>query len=136
MANKVYPLWMKKVVEGNGPFWAGALWKAVLVDVSYVYDDAHEFLSSIAGGDRVATSAVLSSVAVLADGVINADPAEFAAFTGADAPSLVVYHDTVGADSLKELALFFDDLTGLPVHPANVPVTMNWNTGADKIARL
>lgn len=137
MANGAYAKSIKKMVDGTGLSWSGTLWRCVLVDATYTVDLAtHAFLSDIALGKRVATSAALTNVAVLDDGIFNADSALFSAVSGATAPYLVIYRDTVGLDSVKELLLYFDTLGGLPVTPNGTNVTQNWSTGADKIFKI
>jgi hypothetical protein len=137
MSNGVYAKSMKKLVDGPGLSWSGALWKVVLVDATYTVNLATDsFLSDIASGKRVATSAALTNLAVLDDGVLDADDAAFTAVSGSTAPYAVVYKDTAGADTLKELLLYFDTLSGLPITPNGTNVTLTWANDADRIAHL
>jgi hypothetical protein len=137
MANGAYGKSIKKMVDGTGLAWTGALWKCVLVDATYTVDLVnHDFLDDITVGKRVATSAALTTLAVADDGIFNADPAVFTAVTGASAPYLVIYKDTAGADSVKELFLYFDTLSGLPVTPNGTNVTITWATDANKIFHI
>ena len=137
MANGAYAKSIKKMVDGTALQWTGTLWKCVLVDATYTVNLATDaFLSDILVGKRVATSAALTTVADADDGIFNADPVVFTAVSGSAAPYLVVYRDTAGADTVKELLLYFDTLSGLPVTPNGTNVTVNWSTGTDKIFHI
>lgn len=136
MANAAYMKGIKRLLNGSGLVWGTGNWKCVLVDATYVVDlAAHEFLSDILVGKRVATSANMTTLSVADDGIFSADPAVFMSVTGASAPLLVVYHDTAAA-ATSELLLYFDTLSGLPITPNGTNVTINWSTGADKLFHI
>ena len=135
MSNGVYGKTVKKMLDGTALQWTGT-WKCVLVDATYTVALATDaFLSDIAAGKRVATSAALTTLAVADDGIFSADAAAFTAVTGATATQLVVYHDT-GVAATSELLIYFDTLSGLPITPNSTNVNINWSTGADKMLHL
>lgn len=83
MADHVYPMITEALARG---LISGGLEQTpvvlVLVDASYTYDAAHEFLASVASGSRVATSMALRAK-TFAAGVFVARKAVLMAVTGA-----------------------------------------------------
>lgn len=76
---------------------------AVLLDDGYTFDEAHEFLSDISGGDRIATSPALTGKSVGDDGEVFADPTTFAAVAdGSTVSAWAVYLDG-GSDAARRL---------------------------------
>lgn len=137
MANGAYAKTIKNICNGTGPFWTGSLWKVALVKTAYVVNLAtHEFLSDVGAANIVATSAALTGVTVLDDGVFDANPALYTAPSGTTCSYEIVYNDVAGADTVKPILLYFDTLSGLPALPNGTNITQNWNTGADKLFRI
>lgn len=112
--------------------------KAVLVDTAlYTVNLAtHRFLSDIASGARVATSANLASKTVT-DGIADAADFVFPLATGASYEALVIYKDT-GTASTSRLIAWIDTATGnLPGTPNGQDINVAWdNTAATKIFKL
>lgn len=134
MANALYDLGRQAFLEGSIAYLTDNI-KAVLVSSGYTPATAtHQFLSDIPGGSRVATSGNLASKTSSA-GVANAASVTFSAVTGAQCLYLVLYKDT-GTATTSPLIAIFDTATGLPVTPSGGDITINWDTGANKIFKL
>lgn len=135
MANAMYDKGRQKFLEG-GIAWLSDNIKCVLVDTAdYAVNLAtHEFLSDIAAGGRVATSANFASKTSTA-GVADAADIVFSAVTGDPSEALVVYKDTTVATT-SPLICYIDTATGLPVTPNGGDITITWDNGANKIFKL
>jgi hypothetical protein len=82
--------------------------KLVLVDETYVYSEAHQFLSSISAGDRIATSGNLTGKSSPA-GVLFADPVTFTGLTTAKTvQGYAIYKDT-GSAATSPLIVWADE---------------------------
>jgi hypothetical protein len=112
--------------------------KAVLVRTDgghYTVDlAAHQFLSDIAGGDRISTSGNLTTKTILA-GVFDADDVTFTAVTGAQVGAIVLYKDT-GTAGTSPLIAYIDTVTGFPYTPSGADATIVWPSGSTKIFKL
>jgi hypothetical protein len=135
MANALYDKGRQKFLDADID-WSSDNIKAVLVDTGAytVALSTHEFLSDIAGGARIATSANLSSKTSTA-GVANAANVTFTAVTGAQSEALVLYKDT-GSAATSPLIAYIDTATGLPVLPNGGDISITWDTGTNKIFKL
>jgi hypothetical protein len=111
--------------------------KAVLIDTALytVAIDVDEFLASVPAGARVGTPQTLANKANVL-GVLDADNVAFGAVTGPTLEALVLYKDT-GVEGTSRLLLYIDTATGLPtVALSTIPVSVAWDDGATKIAKL
>lgn len=107
--------------------------KVVLVDegTDTPVPATDQFLSDIAAGARVATSANLSGKSVTG-GVFDAADPTVSAVTGASVESLVLFKDTTVA-ATSPLIVYINVATGLPFTPSGGDVTIQWDNGASKI---
>lgn len=110
---------------GNGAYTSGGF---------VVKIGTHEFLSDVPAGARVATSGNLASKTAT-DGVADAADVTFSAVTGDQSEALVIYKDT-GVAGTSPLIAYIDAATGLPVTPNGGDITVQWDSGANKIFRL
>jgi hypothetical protein len=135
LANRFYPKGLQHFAQGDIN-WNSDTIKVLLVNAtSYTPNfTTDEFKSDIPGGAIVATSAALASKTTTA-GVLNAANVTFSAVSGSQVSYVIVFKDT-GAGSTSDLILNFDTGTGLPVTPNGGDITVNWDTGANKIAAL
>lgn len=135
MTNLVYDLGREEALSG-GLGWDTNNIKAVLVDTAlYTINAAtDEFLSDIAVGARIATSANLTSKTITA-GVADAADVTFSAVTGASVEAIVCYIDT-GSAATSRLICYIDSATNLPVTPNGGDITVEWDSGANKIFKL
>ena len=119
MANAIYPKY-KQAAMSNGANHdlIGGNVKVVLVDLAdYSYSAAHEFLSSVPAGARVATSPNLASKTAT-DGAFDSANPTFSTVTGDQSEALIIYIDT-GVEATSRLVAFQDTgVTGLPVTPS------------------
>jgi hypothetical protein len=112
--------------------------KAVLVDhgtdTPVIATD--QFLSDIAAGARVATSANFTTKTTTA-GVFDADDITFTAVSGATVESLVIYQDT-GVAATSRLIAYIDTLGvgTFPITPNGGDISFVWDNGANKIFKL
>ena len=125
MANAVYPKYLVACMSGAGPDLAGATVKALLVDgADYTYSAAHEFLSDVPAGARVATSAALTgkTIGVVGVGVFDFDDFAFASVSGDGSEAIILLVDT-GVEGTSRLLSFHD---GFAVTPSgtNINVTV------------
>lgn len=132
MANVLYDKGREKFLRGEISWNADDI-KAVLVS-EYVFGAAHEFLSSIVVGNRVATSANLDSKTTIA-GVADAADVTYSAVTGDPVSAVVLYKDTADP-ATSPLIAYIDDATGIPVTPNGGDITIEWDDGPNRIFKL
>ncbi len=134
MANTLYPLARQGFLDADID-WSAHDIKGVLVDTgAYTYSAAHQYLSDIAGGARIATSGNLASKTSTL-GVADAADLTFSAVTGTTIEALVLYRDT-GVAGTSQLIAYIDTATGLPVTPSGGDIVITWDNGANKIFAL
>lgn len=126
MANALYPKY-KEVILGAGLNLTSLNLKVVLVDTgAYTYSAAHQFLSDIAVGARIATSGNLASKTVT-NGTFDAADITITAVSGTTVEALVIYNDTGTASTSNLIAYMDTGVTGLPFTPNGGDVTITWN---------
>lgn len=128
MSNVVYPLARRECLRG-GLSLTSVTVKAVLVDTGqYTYSAAHEFLSDIISGARVATSGALTSKSDTSPGggVFDADDVTYTGLSGLSAEAIVLYIDT-GSAATSRLLAYIDSAAGLPITPSGGDFTIRWN---------
>lgn len=128
MANAIYPKYKEAVISGgsNVNLSTGNV-KALLVDAAdYTYSAAHEFLSDVPSGGRVAQSGNLGSKTVAA-GLFDAADDAFASVTGDQSEIVIIFIDTGVAGTSRLVAYFDTGITGMPVTPngGNINVLFN-----------
>lgn len=128
--NVIYPLALRECLR-SGLSWTSANIRAVLVDTSqYSYSAAHEFLSSVPAGARVAVSSNLSGKTDVG-GVADADDVTFSALTGTGGTgdtieALILYIHT-GTEGTSRLIAYIDTAVGLPIYPTGGDHVIRWN---------
>lgn len=121
----------------TGLAWLTADIRIILVDSGYIYAEAHEFLTSVAAGTRVATSSALTGKTVT-NGVADASDVVFVGLTGDDVAGIVIYEHT-GVEATSPLILFYDrTATGsiIDYTPSGVDTTVRWNNGSTKMFKV
>lgn len=132
MANTSYPKGMEKLLSGQINIPTDAL-KAALLPAAYTYSASHEFLSQL--GARVGTDQALTNTTVTG-GVLDADDLDFGVRPpGDNLKAIAIYKDT-GNASTSPVLLYIDQATGLPMATNGGAVTIPWDNGVKKIARL
>ncbi len=135
MANALYD-------RGRQGFLAGEIdWDAndiriILIDEA---DDTidlalDEDLADRVAGARVATSSALGSKTTTA-GVSDAADVTLSSVTGDVSESVDIYQHT-GTESTSLMIANIDTATGLPVTPNGGNITVQWDSGANKIFKL
>jgi hypothetical protein len=135
MSNALYGLAKKKFLDADIDLLVDNL-KVVLVDTAaYTVNlTTDEFLSNIAGGARIATSANLAGKSTTL-GVFDATDVTFTAVSGASCEAYVIYKDT-GVEATSPLIAYFDTATGLPITPNGADIDLTFDNGANKIFAL
>jgi len=135
MANSLYTKAKQKLLDGTIDLDSHDI-KAVLVDgADYTPNLAtDDELADIPSGARVATSGALQSCSVT-DGVFDAADITITAVSGDQFEYLVLYKHT-GTESTSRLILLIDSATGLPCTPNGSDITIQWDSGANKIFKL
>lgn len=111
--------------------------RAILVDTgTYTVNLAtHDFLDDIGSGARIAVSSALASKTVTA-GVADAADVTFTSVTGASVEAIVIYKHT-GTDSTSRLICYIDTASsGLPVTPNGGDITVQFDSGSNRIFKL
>jgi hypothetical protein len=134
MANALYGTGRNAFLLGDVD-WVNDAITAVLVDTATysVSIDVDDFLDDIPVGERVATQALASMSGAL--GVADAADTVFSAVTGDPVEAVVIYKDT-GSAATSQLLVYIDSATGLPVTPNGGNITVQWDSGANKIFKL
>lgn len=109
--------------------------RAILIDTAlYTVDLAtHDFLDDVAAGARVATVALTGEA--VSGATFDANDAVFTSVSGATVEAVILYKHT-GVESTSRLIAYIDTATGLPVTPNGADITVQWDSGANKIFTL
>ena len=133
MANKIYPKYKKALLNGSsGVDLLANNVKVIVVNTAgagtlYAYDDAHEYLSHVPAGARIATSPNLASKTVSDLAVFDSADPTLPAVTGAQSEALIGYIDT-GVEGTSRLVWYQDTgITGIPITPdgSDIRVTVD-----------
>ena len=135
MANALFDKGRESFLKGEIS-WATDNIKVVCVDSQEYTPDlaAHQFLSDIPAGGRVATSGNLAGKTTAA-GVADADDVTIVGITGDQFEYIAIYQDTGNAATSRLIALL-DTATGLAFTPSGGDLIIQWNNGANKIFKL
>lgn len=134
MANALYDIGRNSFLLADID-WLVDAFDVVLVDTgAYTLDLVnHDFLDDIPVGARIATANLAGMSA--AAGVADATDTVFSAVTGVTIEAVVIIKDT-GAAATSDLIVWIDTATGLPVTPNGGDITVQWDSGANKIFKL
>lgn len=135
MANALFDKARQRFLEGQFN-WNTDTIKAVLVDTGTYSPNlsAHEFLSDVSTGARIATSGAFTGKTT-AGGAADANDITFTSVTGASIEAIMLYKDT-GTDATSPLIAYIDTATGLPITPNGGDIIVTWDNGANRIFRL
>lgn len=129
MANTVYPKalegFLKKqidIVNDNV--------KAMLVDSTYSYSAAHQFVSDVLAGSIIQRGGNLGTKTEVSGVVDAADLTFTAVVTGKTVAAVIIYDDTPATDAAKQLLAFIDhdasaNVIALPTNGGDI--TAQWN---------
>jgi len=135
MANALYDLGREGFLGGDIDWDANDI-RLILIDeaddtIDLAVDD---FLDDRAAAARVATSGAFASKTKTA-GVADAADVTLSAVTGDVSESIDIYKHT-GVEGTSNLIANIDTATGLPVTPNGGDITVQWDSGANKIFKL
>lgn len=133
MANSLYNSAQAAFARGQIS-WETDSFVVLLMRSGYVYSAAHTTRADLTSS-AIAGELVLPATAVV-DGALDADDVVFAAVpSGAAIASVVIAKGTIG-DNADPLVFYIDQGVGLPLIPDGSDVTLVWDPGANRIARL
>lgn len=134
MANALYDTGRNAFLRGDLS-WNSNTFKVVLLSSSYTANlSTHQYLSSIPGGARVATSSALTTLLPGA-GVADASDITFTSVTGSQVTQFVIYRDT-GVEATSQLVALFDTAINLPITPNGGDITLTWSNDSNRIFKL
>lgn len=135
MANALYDLGREAFLNGDID-WTTDNIRVVLGDsAAYTVNLAtHDFLDDVPGGARIAVSGNLASKTSSA-GVADAADVTLSAVTGAVCEFIIIYQHT-GTDATSRLIAYIDSATNLPITPNGGDITIQWDSGANRIFKL
>jgi len=134
MSNTLYDPGRDKFLNGDIDYTNDTI-KVYLIDLAdYTFSAAHEFLSSVAAGGRVANAALAGKST--SAGVADANDTVLSSVTGDPCEALILVKDT-GNEATSPLIGYIDTAAaGLPVTPNGGDITITWDNGANKIFKL
>lgn len=134
MANALYDKGRQKFLEGSIA-WLSDTIKLLLATSGYSRNlSTDEFHADVSGGAIVTTSSAFGSKTSTA-GVADAADVTLTAVTGSTATQIVIFKDT-GVSATSPLIANIDTATNLPVTPNGGDITIQWDSGANKIFKL
>lgn len=131
MANALYTKGKEGILDETIGLSSGTI-KAALLR-SYTFSDSHEDIADVTGaGATVVATATIGSK-TFTSGVFDADDVTWTAVAnGAACDNFVVYQDGA-TDADRRLIMFVDSYTNLPVTPNGGDITIEWDSGSNKI---
>jgi hypothetical protein len=134
MANALYDTGRNAFLRGDLS-WNSHTFKVVLLSSSYTVNlTSHQYLTSIPGGARVATSSALTT-SLPGAGVADASDITFTSVTGSEVTQFVVYRDT-GTEATSQLVAYFDTATNLPITPNGGDISITWSNDTNRLFKL
>lgn len=128
MANALYDTGREGFLDGTID-WDTDTIQAQLVTASYTFSGAHSTTANITGS--VATSPAFTGKTVTS-GVADANDITFSAVAaGSTVTGIIIYSQTA-----DRLIAYIDTATGLPITTNNGDITIQWDSGANRIFKL
>lgn len=133
MANRFFPKGKEKILNGDIDFNTDTI-KARLVRDTYVFDNNHEFVSSVVA----VTSSVDQTLTAptITGGVFDANDVTFTSVAAGETASSVVLYKFVTNDADSPVLAIIDTITGFPKTTDGGNITVQWDNGAYKIFSL
>lgn len=132
MANTLYDPGREGFLSGAIDWDTGVI-VAYLIDAAdYAFSAAHQFLSSVPVGARVAGPVTLASKTVTG-GVADAADVTFPSVSGDQSEAVILVQQSAPtggaalAESAQRLIYWMDTATGLPVTPSGGNIVVAWN---------
>ena len=135
MANALYDLGREGFLGGDIDWDANTI-KLTLADAAdYIKNLAtDQFYSIVTVAGRVATSGAFTTK-TKTSGVADADDVTLTSVTGDPSENIVIWADTT-VEATSRLIANIDTATGLPVTPNGGNITVQWDSGANRIFKL
>ena len=137
MANAIYPKAKEKFLSASIHMSSDTIKLALVDTADYTYSASHEFYSDISAGVPTNGTITVGTSKTVTNGVFDAADVTFVGI-GTDDPheALVLYKDT-GSAGTSPLIAYIDVVTsGLPVTPNGGNISVNFDSGANKIFAL
>ena len=132
-------VWYRSAMDAlprKGLDWTTDSIKAYPVGPAYVVDrDAHIFVAAL-GANVLGAPVLIANREVLADGVLDGDDLSFADLAaGAIVAAIVIAVDS-GTPETSRLQLYFDTGLNLPFIADGDPLSVQWDNGPNRIAKV
>jgi hypothetical protein len=135
MANALYGLGREAFLGGDLDWDANNVKLYLIDNADYtVAIDTHDFADDVATAAKVATSGNFANKTKTL-GVSDADDIVLSTVSGDPSESIIIWQDS-GAQATSRLIAYIDTATGLPVTPNGGDITIQWDSGANKIFKL
>jgi hypothetical protein len=133
MANVLYDKGREGILDGTIDMTGDV--RVVLVESTYTFSAAHDFMDDLGTNDNGRSGALASKT--YTSGVFDAADTTITATAALACNALVIFQHT-GVDATARLIAYIDTPTsGLPFTPAaSQVVNVNWDNGANKIFKL
>lgn len=137
MASALYNSYKQSLLDMSGPNLSGLTGadtiRAIFLTSSYTYVATHANFSDLTntvgdGGTARANGEALANQSIT-NGVFDADDTVFASVTGTSINAIALFADS-GADATSALIAYID---GISLSPSAAQVTIQWDSGANKI---
>jgi hypothetical protein len=132
MANALYTSGKTWILNNDVDAPSGNGLKIALLNSTYTFSAADDFLDDILGGERVALTGAVPSLAIATD-QLDGGTATASAVDNGTITQAALYHDTAGAESTMTLIAFYDGLN-LVTNGSNVDVDDNATQGFFELA--
>lgn len=128
MANALYPAFKASLLQAGIDLSSDDI-RASLIDLAdYSYNTSHDFWDDVASASKVSTLASGLASKTFTDGIFDAADATWSSVTGDQCEAVILYSNTGGADSARQLICYFDTgITGIPVTPNGGDINLNFN---------
>lgn len=135
MSNSMYAFGLEGFLDGSIDWDTNTIKLNIVDSADYTINlSTHDNLDDVTGAGIVATSGALASKTVTG-GVADAADVTLSTVSGDSCEYIIFYKDT-GVSSTSRLICALDTATGLPVTPNGADITIQFDSGANKIFKL
>lgn len=143
MGNALYDLGREAFLGADIDWDANTIKLGLIDNADYTVNLAtHDFFNDVAadltpsgGADALVAISGAFANKTKTLGVADADDVTLSAVSGDVSESIVIFQDT-GNVATSRLIAYIDTATGLPVTPNGGDITVQWDSGANKIFKL
>lgn len=126
MASGLYKKYKESVLGGSLSFSSNNVALCLVDAADYTVDlTTHQFLSSVAGAGRVATSGNFASKTIT-NGIADAADITLTSVSGDVSEAIIIFENS-GSDATADLMVYIDTATGLPITPNGANIDIVWN---------